>query len=99
MNSKSAKIIVLPQNSDQSEHLDDVFKKLYDAIEYSTRNCDIVLDFGSVEVLSPQGLFLLPTFDSLAQESGHRLILKSVPPNIKAILANMNSDSQFYFAA
>jgi anti-anti-sigma regulatory factor len=99
LNSKSAKTIVLPQSSEESEHLDDVFKRLYDAIEYGTRNCDIVLDFGSVEALSPQGLFLLPTFDSLAQESGHRLILKSVPPNIKAILANMSSDSQFYFAA
>ena len=99
MNLKSAETIVLPQNSEQSEHLDDVFKRLYDTIEYGTRNCDIVLDFGSVKALSPQGLFLLPTFDSLAQESGHRLILKSVPPNIKAILTNMNSDSQFYFAA
>lgn len=99
MNSKTALTFAWPQNSEESEYLDDLFKKLYDVIEYSTQNCDIVLDFGSVEALSPQGLFLLPTFDCLAQESGHRLILKSVPPNIKAILANMSSDSHFYFAA
>jgi len=96
---KSAKSIVLPQDSKQVGHLDDVLKKLYDTLEYDRLDCDIVLDFGSIETFSSQGLCLLPTFDALAQESGQRLILKSVPPHIKTLLANMNSDRQFWFAA
>jgi len=99
LDSESARTVVLPQDSEQSGHLDDVLKKLYDTIEYGTLDGDIVLDFGSIEAFSPQGLFLLPTFDALAQESGHRLILKSVPPHIKTLLDNMNSDSSFCFAA
>jgi anti-anti-sigma regulatory factor len=99
LGSKSAKTVVLPQDSRQVGDLDDVLKKLYDTLEYGTVDGDIVLDFGSIETFTPQGLFLLPTFDALAQESGHRLILKSVPPHIKTLLANMDSNSSFCFAA
>ncbi len=87
---KSAETVFLPQDSQQIEHLDDVLKRLYDTLEYGTLGCDVVLDFGSIETFSPQGLFLLPEFDALTQESGRRLILKSVPPHIKAMLDNMN---------
>ena len=91
--------MVLPQPQQQTGHLDDVLKKLYDTIEYDRPDCDIVLDFSSIDTFSTQGLTLLPIFDSLAQERGHRLILKSVPPQIKSILANMNSDYPLCFAA
>jgi hypothetical protein len=96
---KSAKTLVLPQQPQQSGHLDDVLKKLYDILEYDNPGCDIVLDFGSIDTFSTQGLLLLPEFDALAQETGHRLILKAVPSHIRSLLTTMIADSSLCFAA
>lgn len=99
MDSSSTKVVVLPRESQPARHLDDVLKKIYDTIEYGTVDGDILLDFGSIESFSPQGLCLLPEFDALAQESGRRLILKSVPPHIRTLLDDMNSENSLCFAA
>ena len=99
MNLKSAKIVVLPEQTQQAGHLDDVLKKLYDMLEYDNPDCDIVLDFGLIDSFSTQGLTLLPEFDALAQESGHRLILKAVPPHVRSLLTTMLADSSLCFAA
>ena len=99
MEFKPAKIMVLPQQPQQPQDLDDILKKLYDILEYDKPDCDIVLDFGAINTFSTQGLILLPEFDALAQESGHRLILKAVPPHIRSLLTTMISDSSLCFAA
>jgi hypothetical protein len=99
LNLKTAKIVILPEQTQQTGHLDDVLKKLYDILEYDSPDCDIVLDFGLIDSFSTQALTLLPEFDALAQETGHRLILKAVPLHIRSLLTTMLSDSSLCFAA
>lgn len=99
MSFKSAKVLVLPRQTQLPRRLDDILKELYDTLEYGNPDCDIVLDFGLIDSVSTQGLLLLPAFDALTQESGHRLILKSVPPQIRSTLAHLHADTALCFAA
>jgi anti-anti-sigma regulatory factor len=61
-------------------------------------NCDVVIDFSIVELITSSDISNLLTLRTLLQERGHRLILCSVPTLTKGIFTVAGLDAVFEFA-
>ena len=61
-------------------------------------DCDVVLDFGSVEVINSPGIMRLLDLRDVVTEHEHHLVLSGVSEQIKGIFAATGLESVFEFS-
>lgn len=86
-------LITLPEQPQQGDELEKVNKGLSDEI-----NCNVVVDFCKVKILTSGTISNLVTLDKLLKESGRQLVLCNVPSNIERIFIRLELKGVFKFA-
>jgi len=91
---KQVILVTLPDKGQQIiEELESV-NEVADSIE----NCDVIIDFSNVEILTSVGINNLIALRDLLHKRGHWLILCAVPFRIKEVFKVSGLDVVFRFA-
>ena len=86
-------LVDLPQESDMGDEL-----KTITEITRNRGNCDVVIDFSSVDIVTSSGLSKLLKLRKLLTDCGHRLVFCNVAAATKGIFTVTGLDGVFELA-
>ncbi|HON90725.1 MAG TPA: STAS domain-containing protein [Sedimentisphaerales bacterium] len=91
--SEQVLLITLPAEPQSSKELEVMVRSARAGLE-----CDVIVDFSLVEILSSATLCNLMILERLVSANDRQLILCSVPKNIAGIFTRVGLDKLFRFA-
>ncbi len=85
-------LVDLPEEPEMIDELRTVAQMVRDR-----GNCDVVIDFDAVDIITSSSLSALLRLQKLLTDSGHRLVLSNVAPATKSVFTVTGIDGLFEF--